>query len=151
MMAKKIIILLVAAAAVLFAPMTFAGEYEIYPVRVIDAKTIAASGDYTSAAVNLRRVMPTQGDTVAALMVSKGIFTIHASATGSGSVNCEYLLYNTASELYAAPLSGGSIGTVVGGTNNVIDFEMELTTAVKIKCTETAAAAIVLTVDLLTQ
>jgi hypothetical protein len=106
------------------------------------AVTIAANGNYTSGAIDLREI------------VQNGIFSLEYLITGDGTCKIEYFLCSTKGGTYVEPTTAQDIGsglTKTSGTSgrDVITFTPEMAPFMKLKVTETGEAnSVVVTLKL---
>ena len=97
--------------------------------KCIDAYPIAASGSFTSNALNLDELKP------------NGYFSIQYLISGSGTCKFEYLCSNDGSN-FVSPIGAVAIASGKTSSNNgeLVSFTPPACKYLKIKCTETGGA-----------
>jgi len=101
----------------------------------VSAEAIAASGTYTSAAIDLTKVRGDNNST----QRPDGFFSAQVNVAGSGTVKVEYLLSNDGTN-YVTPTGATEIATGLTAGNTMHSFDPMVARYLKIKVTETGGA-----------
>lgn len=100
----------------------------ITTMKLFDAEVIAASGNSSSPAIDLREI------------ASNGYFSIHYTIAGSGTAKIEYLGAPDDSETFLEPSGASDIGATLAAGSDLLSFSPELMPFMKIKVTEDGGA-----------